>query len=98
MVGIITRKDLLPESIDAQCFERGQYTIDGTLDTEAGSMLMNARSSATPSSPGVRPGDSGRVRGSAGGQPGAAQAASSENAVALTVEGVTGRRTQTRQL
>ena len=98
VVGIITRKDLLPESIDAQFFRRGQYTPDGTLDTEAGSMLMNARSTAftTPSSPGMRPGERGC--GSVGGQAGA-QAASSENEVALTVEGVTKkeRRTQ-RQL
>lgn len=99
MVGIISRKDLLPETIEAQFSEnRGQYTPDGTLNTLADDALPVH--SLTPSrSTGSLPGSALRL-GNGNGQHGishqGAQAGSGDREVALTVEGMTGRRTQSR--
>mmetsp|Transcript_13825 Transcript_13825/g.37368 ORF Transcript_13825/g.37368 Transcript_13825/m.37368 type:complete len:858 (-) Transcript_13825:79-2652(-) len=101
VVGIISRKDLLPETIDAQFSQnRGQYTPDGsTLSTLEDTLPIHSHT--TSRSAGASPAPVLRTSGLGSSSIGAAmsggaevvQAGTGDREVALTVEGVIGRRT-----
>ncbi|KAF5829363.1 putative chloride channel protein CLC-d [Dunaliella salina] len=94
VVGIISRKDLLPETIDAQFSQnRGQYTPDGTLSTPEDALPL--RSTVASPAPVLRTGGLGTsgIGAAMSGGAEVAQAGTGDREVALTVEGVVGRRT-----